>query len=217
MAVSFTTTLAQKDWDQGIGGWRCPALKIPSATVDAIYIDGVERNLKHIKVIDDLNIVKWLESGQPDQAVLSIRIAENLSFESLTRKWKKLAIILPVVATVFAAILGPILTQYFSNSSTIDLDRVTITQKITGSAFPLNIYAIVETERLLGEGIYMIEVPILKNFSSLYKLIFESDQDLYDQHVDLSLEEDGKIDLGERLLVPKGGKFVTQFRGEVEN
>ena len=38
--IAFIISIHKKDWDNTIGGWRCPALKIPTSTVEAFYVKG---------------------------------------------------------------------------------------------------------------------------------------------------------------------------------
>ena len=57
MEISFTINVTERDWDNTTGGWRVPALEIPSAQIEDVFADGnkidpkdyyVEYNLKKI-------------------------------------------------------------------------------------------------------------------------------------------------------------------------
>jgi hypothetical protein len=119
MATVFTTTLTSQDWDQNLGGWRCPALGIPSIVVDAMFVSGKKADTRNFEVLAENEIIRWSASDDhPSQATVSLRINKELSTQELTSRWKKLAIVLPVVASIVVAIVSPILTHRFSGGPT---------------------------------------------------------------------------------------------------
>ena len=40
MGISFMITLSPGEWLSDVGGWRCEALKIPGARIDAVYAEN---------------------------------------------------------------------------------------------------------------------------------------------------------------------------------
>ena len=116
MPIAFTTTVSKTDWDQRLGGWRCSVLKIPSIDIDAVYIDGVKQDTRLLEVLPEHNIIRWKGSEHPTEAVLSFKITKDLSTNELTLKWKKMAIMLPVLAILITGILGPIITYVITSN-----------------------------------------------------------------------------------------------------
>lgn len=61
----------------------------------------------------ELDIIRWVHSERPDLVTVLIRLTEELSTWELTLKWKKLAIILPALASIFVALIVGMFS-YFS-------------------------------------------------------------------------------------------------------
>lgn len=153
--LGFTTTLTERDWDNELRGWRCPALKIPGAQVECVFASGDRVDKSWYEVSYELDIVRWVHSERPAQATILIKLTEELSTYELTLKWKKLAIVLPFAASIVVALIAG-LFSYFATptqksvvaSSTnpsapcnervkittpIDLQRVGISQVVEGT------------------------------------------------------------------------------------
>ena len=106
MAIAFTVTVDDRDWDLNMGGWRCPALEIPGSQVDALYVSGARVDSAWYEVLREHSLIRWIRQDRPAQAVVSIALTEELSTQELTSKWKKLAIVLPVVSSILVALIG---------------------------------------------------------------------------------------------------------------
>ena len=105
--IVLTIRLTNEDWDDAMRGWRCPVLSIPGAIVEAVYVEGNRVDTGRYEVLTPNTFVRWITPDQPQRVALSIKLTEALSLDSETERWKRLAIILPVVATIVAAsILG---------------------------------------------------------------------------------------------------------------
>ena len=104
-ALTFGITLTQRDWDMELGGWRCPTLKIPGAIVECVFVSGNRVDKSWYEVNYELDIVRWVHTETPEQATFLIKLTEELSTRELTLRWKKLAIILPALASIIVAVM----------------------------------------------------------------------------------------------------------------
>ncbi len=104
--IAFPVTVTEKDWDLRLGGWRCPALKIPGAKVESVYVSSDRVDNARYEVKYELDIIRWLHPKRPPEATLHIKLTEELSTEEMTLKWKKLAIILPLVTSIVVALIA---------------------------------------------------------------------------------------------------------------
>jgi hypothetical protein len=104
-SIVFTTRLTEADWDDMMRGWRCPALGIPGAAVDALFVDGERIDKVKFEVLAQNQVIRWIVDDRPPRATLSIALLEELALERDAARWKKLAIVLPVAATVLAAVI----------------------------------------------------------------------------------------------------------------
>jgi hypothetical protein len=140
--IAFTVTVTEEDWDVRLGGWRCPALKIPGAKVESVYVFSDRVDSSRYEVKYELDIIRWVHPERPPQATLQIKLTEELSTEEITLKWKKLAIILPLVTSIVVALIAGV-SSYISgrraastdNSNTVSLAS-TCGEKIK-TIFPL--------------------------------------------------------------------------------
>lgn len=106
MTIAFTTAVSSADWDDNLGGWRCPALKIPGATIDAVFTPSGRIDKAWYEVLADIDIVRWVHgSDAPKGATFSILLTKELSTQELTVRWKRLAIVLPVIASILVALI----------------------------------------------------------------------------------------------------------------
>jgi len=108
-AMDFTITLSNDDWDPLKGGWRCPALQIPGTRVKTVYVGGTAADPKLYEVNYLLCLVRWGQDIRPKQVSAHIQAEKALSTEELTLKWRKLAIILPVIGSLAAAAITALL------------------------------------------------------------------------------------------------------------
>ncbi len=106
-----------------LGGWRCPALKIPGAKVESVYVSSGDRvDSSRYEVKYELDIVRWLHPDRPQQATLQIKLTEKLSTEELTLKWKKLAIIFPLITSIVVASIAGVFS-YISSRRAAAIDN----------------------------------------------------------------------------------------------
>ncbi len=113
--IVFTTRLTPDDWDEAMHGWRCQVLNVPGAVVEAMYVEGNRVDTARYEVQTQYTFIRWIASDRPQRAVASIKLTETLSLGKETERWKRLAIVLPVVATVVAAVISGAAT-YFSRA-----------------------------------------------------------------------------------------------------
>lgn len=137
MSIHFTTTVSENDWDARFSGWRCPALEIPSASIKDVFIGGTKQDTAIMEVDHKLKILIWKGNKTPPEALISYEISENLTTEDIALgwedtalKWKKLSILLPVLATLIAGIVGPILTYKLTESKTVSLSTENMPERV---------------------------------------------------------------------------------------
>lgn len=114
--IAFTIRFTEGDWDPALRGWRCPVLNIPGAVIEDVYVNGSRVDKATYEVLKEHGIVRWIPAKQPERPVASIRLTENLTKEADTERWKKLAIILPVFATIASATITGFTTYYSSKA-----------------------------------------------------------------------------------------------------
>jgi hypothetical protein len=112
MTIAFTTTITDRDWDSELGGWRCPALKIPGAMVDAVFVAGARVDPSWYEVLREHSFIRWVRPDHPQQAIVSLKLTQELSTRELTVRWKKLAIVLPLLSSVFVALIAGSFSYY---------------------------------------------------------------------------------------------------------
>ena len=110
--IVFTVRLTADDWDDAMHGWRCHVLNVPGAVVDAVYVEGSRIDTARYEVLTQNTFIRWMAPDQPQRAAASIKLTEALSLGKDTERWKRLAIILPVVATIAAAAISGAATTY---------------------------------------------------------------------------------------------------------
>ena len=67
-------------------------------------------------------VIRWIPSDQPPRAAASVTLTKELTLGAETDRWKKLAIVLPVVATIAAAAISGVAT-YYSKASDAPLPK----------------------------------------------------------------------------------------------
>jgi hypothetical protein len=122
--IAFANRLTEADWDETLRGWRCPALAVPGAVVDALYVDGNRTDSAKYEVLPEHSIIRWTPTDQPQRVTASIRLTKELTLGSETDRWKKLAIILPVAATILSACIGAGVTLWLHSGSVGQPDPV---------------------------------------------------------------------------------------------
>lgn len=147
--IVFTVTVTEEDWDLRLRGWRCPALKIPGATVESVFVSGDHVDSSQYEVKYDLDIIRWALPKHPPQATIQVKLTKKLYTEDLSLKWKKLAIIFPLVATIFATSITGFLSYRANrraastdNSNTISLhatcgEKIKITHPVDNQTVPI--------------------------------------------------------------------------------
>ena len=89
--IVFTIAVSQSDWDAKVNGWRCPALKIPSAEVADVFVDGSRVDKACYFVWRENEMIQWSHLPQPKKATISFKLTEALSTQKATDFWKKVA------------------------------------------------------------------------------------------------------------------------------
>jgi hypothetical protein len=98
--TTFTVSLTDKDWNQELRAWWCSALKIPGAKVIEVLVAGTTASFSSYEVNYDLGAIKWTHPEHPERATVIIKLTEELSTKELTLKWKKLAVVVPIITAL---------------------------------------------------------------------------------------------------------------------
>lgn len=107
MSIDFTIKLGAEDWDATVNGWRCPALKIPGATVAALFTQDGRADKAFYEVQAGITTIRWVRDARPPtQVTVALALTEELSTEDLTARWRKLSIVLPVLATIATSLIA---------------------------------------------------------------------------------------------------------------
>jgi hypothetical protein len=107
MSIAFTVNIDKSDWRDQLSGWQCSPLAIPGAEVVSLYTQEARIDKAWYEIPEGLNTIRWVHgTPAPERATVAIKLNEELSTQELTAKWKKLAIVLPVVATLFVGIVA---------------------------------------------------------------------------------------------------------------
>jgi hypothetical protein len=139
-ATAFTVALTDKDRDGKLGGWRCSALKIPGARVVDVLFDGLTADTRSYVIDYELGIIRWVRPKPPARATVVIRLTEELSTKELTLRWKKLAVIIPLITAVLAGFISyksmPISSacdEKVRITVPVDMQTVSIVDEIKGT------------------------------------------------------------------------------------
>lgn len=116
-AIAFATTVTDRDWDKEVGGWRCQALRIPGAQIDDVFVGGKRIDKAWYEVAPHLGLIRWARENRPDIATVVIKLTHELDRRELTLYWKKLAIVLPVIASIVVALITFAGTLYGTHKS----------------------------------------------------------------------------------------------------
>jgi hypothetical protein len=108
--IVFTARLNAADWDSEKQAWRCPALEIPGATIQDIFISGERADKRWYEILSGPAMIRWILPNPPPQIAAIISLGETLSLNSETDRWKKIGIVAPIVASLGAAIITGLVT-----------------------------------------------------------------------------------------------------------
>ncbi len=116
--IALTTRLTESDWDSALRGWRCPILNVPGAVIDDLYVQGERIDKAKYEMLAAYGVIRWIPTEQPASATISVRLTESLTKRADTERWKKLAILLPVLASIASASISAVATYYTKQPST---------------------------------------------------------------------------------------------------
>lgn len=166
--ITFMMRLRKEDWDADLGAWRCPALAIPKAEIGNLFVKGDRVDKAKYEVLKGPPAVRWIAADRPAEVYAQIQLGEELSLESETSRWKKLTVVLPVVASITAALIGGAAT-YLSKPGT-EAARTTDLVKAV-----LNDYNIDRTQQTISYRLTVRPIDLAEYIKKLdqdkYKLI----------------------------------------------
>jgi hypothetical protein len=152
--INFTVRLNEEDWETSRKAWRCPSLAIPSATIQDIFVGGDRVDKSNYQILKGPSAIRWIPANPPMQIAVEIQLGEVLSRQSDTGYWKKLAIVLPVAATVLVALISAITTYLIAphpeainiadlitaRVSEVNVDPKNFTYRLAADPFDLSHY-----------------------------------------------------------------------------
>lgn len=170
-SVVFTVALADRDWEQSMSGWRCAALGIPGATIDALYIKGLQADTGKYKADAELRIVRWVTDPKPDEAMLAIRLTKSLEFTEVGKRWKIFALFVPILVAILTWYLGTLRLapqwEKWEINGKVDIESPKIPLVTIGLEPP--------NSRLNYDGSFQLGVPVeLENGERRFPRIFFS-------------------------------------------
>ena len=105
--VSFTVVHSDNDWDNNIGAWRCPALRIPGAEVAAVYASGAQQDQAKYRVDKANNLIRWPNrADRPDTITADIRLGRSLATGASTAWIAAIAAVLSAAIGAFGAYMA---------------------------------------------------------------------------------------------------------------
>ncbi len=116
-----TAKLGSDDFDEEVKGWNCQPLALHSAALKAVFVDGAEADPINYSVQG--SHIRWANAKRPDAITVTIEITAELSDASLTKRWKQLAIVLPVAATLIVGLASPFITYLLTKLQVIEPQR----------------------------------------------------------------------------------------------
>jgi hypothetical protein len=135
----FTVRLNSDDWEQGLNAWRCPALAIPKAEVENVYLitTGKHVDKDNYVVMKSPPVIRWGGGKPPIEVTVLISLTEELSPESETDRWRKNAIIFPFVSAIIVAIIGAVAT-YLTKTDVDSIKKETSTIRATAEGYNIS-------------------------------------------------------------------------------
>ena len=112
----FTVRLADADFDTSTNGWRCQALIVPGTKVRSLFANGSEIDSSKFRVPQGEANILWLLPSPPPSVSVVIELTEELSLDSDREKWKRRAVVLPVISGLIAVFVPLIWPMIISNT-----------------------------------------------------------------------------------------------------
>ena len=75
--IRLNIHLEDKDWIPAIGGWRCEALSLPGASLEALYHDGIKADTKTFNI--ENHIIRWAGKSRPNDLLATLSLNKDLS------------------------------------------------------------------------------------------------------------------------------------------
>ncbi|HRI19396.1 MAG TPA: LamG domain-containing protein [Panacibacter sp.] len=108
--ISFTVSLNENDWSNDFRGWVCSSLRIPGAEIKEIFSEGKKVDDINYKIDSDKSVIRWANQVIPKRITVCINLKKELTTTDLSKRWKKLAIILAFLGPL----IGSLVTGYFT-------------------------------------------------------------------------------------------------------
>jgi hypothetical protein len=119
--IAFTLSLTEADWDSAIRAWRCPALRVPGVSVDALYADG-RVHPDDYSVDAQQHLILWRKRAQqPPVATASVHLTQELTTQDVTARWKAVAIWLPPAVAIIVALIPLVWARVMGAGSIQDI------------------------------------------------------------------------------------------------
>lgn len=109
--IMFTLPFTKDDWDSGSGAWRCPVLRVPGAEIEDLFVGSERVDRSRYEVLKNYAVIRWVLPGIPERVVASVKLKE-----STTERWKKIAVVPAVIATITSSAVTGTVTYYTKRS-----------------------------------------------------------------------------------------------------
>ena len=118
--IKFSVVLGEDDWDANRGAWRCEALKIPSAHVEAIYSNGATEDFRNYQTKKSSGIIVWageMVEKISVQIVLKEELAPMVESNQRTKVAVRKTGFYSVLFTVLISVVVPVSIALIDNGS----------------------------------------------------------------------------------------------------
>ncbi len=82
--------------------------------------------------------------------------------------------------------------------------EIRIKGSVRSNAFPVQVYAIIESDSLVQDGEFSLKVPILANIGKEYKILYLAGKIVLEDRADLETKEKGDVRLPTKEIFPVG-------------
>jgi hypothetical protein len=74
--IRLNIHLEDEDWIPAVGGWRCEALSLPGASLEALYHDGIKADTKTFDI--ENHIIRWAGKSRPTDLLATLSLNKDL-------------------------------------------------------------------------------------------------------------------------------------------
>ncbi len=104
--IQFRLTLRRADWEDLTSGWRCSALRIPTAEVETVWSAGEVVDSARYRVEPGQQLLRWTAQPVPNEIVVGIAVSGSLPTAERLERLEKSKVKWAFAATIGGALIG---------------------------------------------------------------------------------------------------------------